>query len=268
MDQDQTTLTHLNNPYSFRSVKYWCYNCSKQFSKLKVSEDSEVICPICSCISEEITVENDPRNFTPFVPNQSNTHTDADINNNFNINQPTQNNQNGIDSQIPSSNSRTNNGFSLFFTQIPIVIRSENGVVIEQETPLLLNLGRENGLDSILGGLLGLLGARSPAPNNDLLNQIIEEFLRNDPNRHGPPPASDNAISNLKNTKFHSDHLSKECTICQDEYKNEETLLEMPCEHDFHEECLVNWLKLHNTCPICRKPVETNSENQETNAQC
>jgi hypothetical protein len=32
----------------------------------------------------------------------------------------------------------------------------------------------------------------------------------------------------------------------------------LPCKHWFHEDCVVMWLKEHNTCPICRTPIEKN----------
>ncbi|KAH8754799.1 hypothetical protein F5883DRAFT_572427 [Diaporthe sp. PMI_573] len=30
----------------------------------------------------------------------------------------------------------------------------------------------------------------------------------------------------------------------------------LPCKHWFHGECVVSWLKMHNTCPICRASIE------------
>ena len=30
----------------------------------------------------------------------------------------------------------------------------------------------------------------------------------------------------------------------------------MPCGHRFHENCLLQWLRSHNTCPVCRFAVE------------
>lgn len=46
-----------------------------------------------------------------------------------------------------------------------------------------------------------------------------------------------------------------ECSICQSEYQQGDTVMIFPCENVFHEKCLIPWLKIHSTCPICRKDV-------------
>lgn len=42
------------------------------------------------------------------------------------------------------------------------------------------------------------------------------------------------------------------CTVCHDDFQAEGTVLELPCHHCFHEDCILPWLKEHNTCPVCR----------------
>lgn len=43
------------------------------------------------------------------------------------------------------------------------------------------------------------------------------------------------------------------CSICLSEYTSKETLKCLPeCQHCFHAQCIDPWLKLHNSCPICR----------------
>lgn len=46
------------------------------------------------------------------------------------------------------------------------------------------------------------------------------------------------------------------CNICMDEYNIGDTLVILPCDHDFHIDCIKNWLCNEKvTCPNCRKDV-------------
>jgi hypothetical protein len=48
------------------------------------------------------------------------------------------------------------------------------------------------------------------------------------------------------------------CSICFDEFKEFEQLCELSCNsyHVFHCKCVIGWLKIKETCPICRKKVK------------
>lgn len=45
--------------------------------------------------------------------------------------------------------------------------------------------------------------------------------------------------------------LEAECVICQEAYEEGMTIIKLPCQHGFHEDCLTKWLKLNHTCPTC-----------------
>ncbi|ORY86223.1 hypothetical protein BCR37DRAFT_376775 [Protomyces lactucae-debilis] len=68
--------------------------------------------------------------------------------------------------------------------------------------------------------------------------------------------------------KKHSDIIvDEDCSICQDAYKPEETLVVLDCKHAYHEECCLMWLKTNGVCPICRAPVkESNGQAANTPA--
>ena len=44
------------------------------------------------------------------------------------------------------------------------------------------------------------------------------------------------------------------CPICQEEYRENDTVRILPCEHIFHNDCVDNWLLEHShKCPCCRQ---------------
>ena len=48
----------------------------------------------------------------------------------------------------------------------------------------------------------------------------------------------------------------KSCSICLNEFKDEEILIRFSCkEHIFHKNCLCTWLKNSDICPLCKKSL-------------
>lgn len=59
-------------------------------------------------------------------------------------------------------------------------------------------------------------------------------------------------------------HLKSEkasCVICRESYAPGDTLLRLPCFHEFHGECIRDYLETAHgpLCPICRYPVLVSS---------
>ncbi|GMN32489.1 hypothetical protein TIFTF001_003701 [Ficus carica] len=42
------------------------------------------------------------------------------------------------------------------------------------------------------------------------------------------------------------------CVICMEEAMIGSPLIQMPCSHLFHEDCIKQWLQKRNACPLCR----------------
>ncbi|MCD7448246.1 hypothetical protein HAX54_040007, partial [Datura stramonium] len=53
------------------------------------------------------------------------------------------------------------------------------------------------------------------------------------------------------------------CSICQEEYVIGDEIGNLGCEHGYHTECIKQWFKLKNWCPIC-KAAATPSESWKT----
>ncbi|GFN79937.1 RING finger protein 38 [Plakobranchus ocellatus] len=50
-----------------------------------------------------------------------------------------------------------------------------------------------------------------------------------------------------------SKHTS--CVVCMCEFEDRQLLRVLPCSHEFHVECVDEWLKANRTCPVCRHDV-------------
>ncbi|XP_059285509.1 probable E3 ubiquitin-protein ligase HIP1 [Lycium ferocissimum] len=46
------------------------------------------------------------------------------------------------------------------------------------------------------------------------------------------------------------------CSICQEEYAIGDEIGNLGCEHGYHMECIKQWFKLKNWCPICKAAAE------------
>ena len=54
--------------------------------------------------------------------------------------------------------------------------------------------------------------------------------------------------------KEHSCEHASSCSICQNEEQEEEEeeMVTTKCNHVFHSKCLVKWVIINTTCPMCR----------------
>jgi len=51
------------------------------------------------------------------------------------------------------------------------------------------------------------------------------------------------------------EEMGDDCSICLDKYVKDDTLIELSCHHNFHEACILPWIKDNNTCPHCRRII-------------
>ncbi|KFK27481.1 hypothetical protein AALP_AA8G389100 [Arabis alpina] len=106
-----------------------------------------------------------------------------------------------------------------------------------------------------------------------LLEQLSQiEASTNGIGRSGNPPASKSAIESLPRVEISDCHIGAEanCAVCTEVFEKETEAREMPCKHIFHDDCIVPWLSIRNSCPVCRfeLPSEPNrrSSNEEEQA--
>jgi len=73
-------------------------------------------------------------------------------------------------------------------------------------------------------------------------------------------PASQEDIEQLPSVAITSEHKGFHCSICVDDFREEENVLKLPCDHLFHKKCIVPWSELHNSCPVCRRLISEPSD--------
>jgi len=96
---------------------------------------------------------------------------------------------------------------------------------------------------------------------NHVLNFLRRSSLTPNGGSFGPSsPSNNNGPRELE--------LSDEdavCVICLSNYEEREQLRQLFCQHHFHIKCIDEWLRLHNTCPLCVQEVQ--QEEQEQNQE-
>ncbi|XP_057345557.1 E3 ubiquitin-protein ligase RNF126 isoform X1 [Manis pentadactyla] len=91
------------------------------------------------------------------------------------------------------------------------------------------------------------------------------QLLLNQFENTGPPPADKEKIQALPTIPVTKEHVGSglECPVCKDDYALGEHVRQLPCNHLFHDGCIVPWLEQHDSCPVCRKSLT--GQNTATN---
>ncbi|CAH8361379.1 unnamed protein product [Eruca vesicaria subsp. sativa] len=96
----------------------------------------------------------------------------------------------------------------------------------------------------------------------DQISQIELTTTNNNSNSYDNPPASKSAIEALPVIEIDPSHLDSDsqshCAVCKENFILKSAAREMPCNHIYHPDCILPWLAIRNSCPVCRHelPVE------------
>ena len=89
---------------------------------------------------------------------------------------------------------------------------------------------------------------------NNNINSIFEQLLSGA--SYHEHPTSQQILNALPETQIDDvtklDSEKKNCVICLEDFKNGDRATILPCIHLFHTNCIKNWLKSQDSCPICK----------------
>ncbi|XP_066382309.1 E3 ubiquitin-protein ligase RDUF2-like [Miscanthus floridulus] len=67
------------------------------------------------------------------------------------------------------------------------------------------------------------------------------------------PPASKAAVESMPSVTVAGG--GAHCAVCQEAFEPGAAGREMPCKHVYHQDCILPWLSLRNSCPVCRQEL-------------
>ncbi|CDW84877.1 UNKNOWN [Stylonychia lemnae] len=86
------------------------------------------------------------------------------------------------------------------------------------------------------------------------LTQITDLDLKNN-----KKPVKEEIIHQLPDQKYKKnqekiqfDDKEQQCSICMTDFEDGDDMKILMCFHKFHKECILDWFKEQNFCPICR----------------
>ena len=250
--------------------KYWCFSCNKECQIIKsIEEGDEVyLCSLCkNTFVEEIEDNNNQTQAPQNQPQiQSNRRINITINNN-NYQTSINNNRNHQDQYKYGMD----NTFLFLPSTVNYVQTNDDDIypnivdsVLSLISPGVNTLINSLNLNDTYNNLVSFLNNH----NNDFqFNNLVNILMSMDMGSNSHPPASERAINNLKKIEVNENNINNykniTCNICLDNFEIGNILRILECNHEFHEECILTWLKSNNTCPICRHELESNDPNYE-----
>ncbi|KAL3526655.1 hypothetical protein ACH5RR_011311 [Cinchona calisaya] len=100
----------------------------------------------------------------------------------------------------------------------------------------------------------------------DEYNVLFGELVEAESNIKGSPPAAKSVVENLPSVVLTIEDLTRNnvvCAVCKDEVCLGVKVTRLPCCHHYHQDCIVPWLSIRNTCPLCRYELPTDDVDYE-----
>ncbi|KAL8495885.1 hypothetical protein ACS0TY_019852 [Phlomoides rotata] len=99
----------------------------------------------------------------------------------------------------------------------------------------------------------------TPSDDNFLLNspylhRLIHHLTTtSDAANPRSDPAPKSSIESLEEVTITADSdPTVLCPVCKDPFVVNSVVKMMPCKHTYHPDCIIPWLEINNSCPVCR----------------
>ncbi|KAG9138823.1 hypothetical protein Leryth_007457 [Lithospermum erythrorhizon] len=116
-----------------------------------------------------------------------------------------------------------------------------------------------------------------PASMSDFLlgsgfDRLLDQLAQIEANgigRMDNPPASKAAIESMPSIDIDEEHIVTEshCAVCKEAFELGIEAREMPCKHIYHPDCILPWLSLRNSCPVCRHELPVDNHDPEVSSR-
>ncbi|KAF9986989.1 hypothetical protein BGZ75_001174 [Mortierella antarctica] len=98
-----------------------------------------------------------------------------------------------------------------------------------------------------------------------MLTQLLPASISSGMNRMATKPMIAKLGSvHMTEGMFGDDPEEATCAICLGDYRPDETIRLLPCQHHFHLECVDQWLLTDKSCPLCKHDIDKPLENERT----
>ncbi|KAL0480138.1 E3 ubiquitin-protein ligase RING1-like, partial [Acrasis kona] len=156
--------------------------------------------------------------------------------------------------QVPNEEPTSNHNHAYYFLSgLPVI----TGNSILDQLIVLSNGPRFT--EVAMGNIIITSGQDQQPTMEDVLAAAFESAQSTRSN-----PTDRNVVDNLPIISMTKDRLDykhlinkddspQTCNVCIEDYEScEGDLVQLPCEHVFHKDCIIPWITEHNTCPTCR----------------
>eukprot|EP00041_Stephanoeca_diplocostata_P006600 m.89581 g.89581 ORF g.89581 m.89581 type:complete len:234 (+) comp16445_c0_seq1:200-901(+) len=212
-------------------MRVWCYTCE---SIRLITDGHPVVCPAChSSFVEEM--QQAQRTPDPYQRGAADDH----------------HNGMAVDDEEPEGDSDEENegeetGISM--ETLEILARILQARAESESTGNSINALLQFWLHQRLQSLIHGHGDVS-----ELL--LILRVLSQNAEEEGVAPASSVALDALVPAELDDANAGEPCPVCQEPIAARQSVQRLGCSHFFHPDCIVPWLKIHATCPVCRYDI-------------